>query len=36
VNKDEVLSAIMKVIKADLPEAETRLEIGRILGKGGK
>jgi len=30
---EEALDAIMAVIRADLPEAETRIEIAKILEK---
>lgn len=30
---DEALAAVMTVIRADLPEAETRIEIGKILAR---
>lgn len=33
MTEDEALAAIMDVIRADLPEAETRIEIGKILEK---
>lgn len=35
MTEDEALDAIMDVIRADLPEAETRIEIGKILARVG-
>lgn len=33
---DEVLAAIMDVIRAELPLPETRIEIGKILDRFGQ
>lgn len=33
MTEEQALSAIMAVIRADLPEAETRIEISKILEK---
>jgi len=33
MTEGETLDAIMDVIRADLPLPETRIEIGKILGK---
>ncbi len=35
MTEDEALAAIMAAIKADLPEAETRMEIEKILSRLG-
>ncbi len=33
MTEDEALAAIMAVVRADLPEAETKMEIAKILAR---